>query len=196
MDDEHQPERFQEGWQRDYFASDSPQRMRKRLEDDWTRELLVADYQQASEDGRNRDNLLHNSYYVGLVLLGLILNVGLQLVEDGAYVALFGLSSVGAVLYLLLFLWSSSSKGAREASWDRRSEIEDMVKTVDSQLLRSNDSCFKRLTRIDDGTYRLEGKNRVEKHSIGRLILYTNLLIALGLGGAAVWSLLEAVQFL
>jgi len=113
-EDEYSPGDFEEGWKKDYFSDSTGDEMERSLQNSWAVELLVADYEQAGEDGRMRDGLLHNSYYVGLVLFGLILNASLNLADSGRFVLLATVTLIGSILYVLLFAWSLSSKAGRE----------------------------------------------------------------------------------
>lgn len=166
-----------EEWQRDYRDVDTTEVL-SRLEETWSRDLLLQDYFQASADGRHRNQLVHYSFYIGLVVLGLILNLGWMMWDDKSYVPLTSLLLIGSLLHALLYFWSLSAKNSRDACWDRRSEIEDMVKLIDDNLLRGNDSTFKRLTRETDGRYVLKGKGHLEKMSVAGYIVMINAIIA------------------
>jgi hypothetical protein len=164
-------------WSQDYRELDEDA-VESRLREDWRRELLLQDYEQASADARHRNRLVHYSFYIGMVIVGLLLNVGWQMWSRGAVLPLAGLLSVGGALHYLLYGWSVSARNSRDASWDRRSEIEDMVRVVDGDLLRSNDGVFKRLTRVADGRYALPGKDGIETGSIGTYIVRFNAVVA------------------
>lgn len=171
-------------WEQDY-EDVNPEEIASRLKQPWARALLLQDYEQASADGRHRDQLIHYSFYVGLVVLGLILNLGWQMWSSASYLALVLVLVIGTSLYLILYVWSLSAKNSRDASWDRRSEIEDIVKLVDLDLLRSNDSKFKRLKRREEGHYGLPGKEGIERSSVGRFIVLFHLYIAVLFGVCA-----------
>jgi hypothetical protein len=176
--DEDPYESFKVGeWHVDYRDRDADEVVSE-LREDWRRELLLQDYEQASEDGRHRNQLVHYSFYIGLVVLGLILNVGWQMWRDGEFAFLVTLLVFGAGLHGLLYVWATSAKNSRDACWDRRSEIEDLVKLADEGLLRSNDGVFKRLTRETDGEYSLPGKEGVERLSVGERIVEMNAVVS------------------
>lgn len=172
------PREFREGWERDYFEELSDDEVRATIEEDWARDALLMDYQEAGRDSRNRDRLLHNSFYVGLVLFGLVLNGGIRLFINGELNLAFPLMFIGGILFIVLSFWSLKAKTGRDASFDRRSEIEDLYKIVSPALLRSNDSCFKRLNRIGDGNYEVNGLRKIENLSAGNLIIGIQLSIA------------------
>lgn len=165
---------FRGQWRVDYGDYD-PAAVEAALESEWRRDLLLADYENAAEDGRNKETLLIQSFYVSLALFGLLLDVASRLYWNDRLAELAGVAAVGALLFCLLSNWSLRYRRGRNAAWDRRSEIEDYVERVDDALLRSNDAKFKRLTRVENGRYRLDGQRWYETGSIADLVVYTEL---------------------
>lgn len=166
------------GWDTNYVEMDSAE-LKNRIRCEWKRDLLTTDYHQAAASGNHRNQLLHHSFYVGLVLLGVIFTAALMIAQENSWWALSPLLGVGASIYYILYRWSVSAKAARDAAWDRQSEIEDMVKQIDTDVLRSNDSIFKRLTRDPErrGRYFVGGKSKEDSVSVGELIISFNLYL-------------------
>ncbi|ADB59345.1 hypothetical protein Htur_0447 [Haloterrigena turkmenica DSM 5511] len=187
-EDDPVDEPFGNGWSVDYPVEYDPEAVEEVLSTEWKRNLLVVDYESAGEDARNKETLLIQSFYVSLVLFGLLLDVGYRLAQQEEQLALFGLSTLGVVLFGLLANWSVRYRQGRDASWDRRSEIEDFVKLADPDVLRSNDSKFKRLSRTGDGTYRVDEQPWYEAGSIATVVVYAELAIGLLWLAVAVWT--------
>lgn len=178
---------FGDGWSVDYAETEADEVVEV-LSTDWKRELLVVDYESAGDDARNKETLLIQSFYVSLVLFGLLLDVGYRLAQQGDRAELFGLSLLGVALFGLLANWTLRYRQGRDASWDRRSEIEDFVRRADGRILRSNESKFKRLSRVGAGTYRVEEQPWYERGSIATIVVYVELGIGLVWLSVAVWA--------
>ncbi|MFB1066084.1 hypothetical protein [Natrinema sp. H-ect4] len=187
-DDDSVEPPFIDGWSIDYTSEYDPAAVEETLATDWKRELLLEDYKSAGDDARNKETLLIQSFYVSLVLFGLLLDIGYRLGQRTQLLELFGLSMFGVALFGLLANWSLRYRQGRDASWDRRSEIEDFVKRADNALLRSNDSKFKRLSRTGEGKYRIAEQPWYETGSIATLVVYAELGIGVIWLAIAVWA--------
>ncbi|WP_435146033.1 hypothetical protein [Halobaculum sp. P14] len=179
---------FTEDWSVNYADYDEAA-VAETLRTEWSRDLLLADYESAGDDARNKETLLIQSFYVSLALFGLLLDVANGLYWNGRHRELLAVSLLGAFLFFLLGNWSARYRQGRDAAWDRRSEIEDFAARVDGHLLRSNDSKFKRLSRTDDGAYRTDGQAWYELGSIADLVVLTECGIGVLWVGVAVVAL-------
>ena len=185
-DDDANGSSFVDGWSIDY-AEYEPEVIEEVLSTDWKRDLLVMDYESAGDDARNKETLLIQSFYVSLVLFGLLLDVGYRLTRRNETLELLGLSILGVALFGLLANWTLRYRQGRDASWDRRSEIEDFVKRADNRILRSNDSKFKRLSRVGENQYRIDEQPWYERGSIATIVVYAELGIGMIWLIVAVW---------
>lgn len=179
---------FGAGWSIDYAEAYDSAAVAETLESDWQRELLLADYESAGEDARNKETLLIQSFYVSMAVFGLLVNVAYRLAQEPSPFGLFALSVLGVALFGLLANWSARYRQGRDAAWDRRSEIEDFVALARPHLLRSNDSKFKRLSRVGAGRYAVAEQPWYEVGSIATIVVFVEVAIGLVWMGVAVWS--------
>lgn len=111
-------------------------------------EVLLTDYEAAAEDARYRDQFLHYTYYLVILVLSFITSAGWTVYTDAQrqiwLLAPFGL--VGVFILLILLFWAESFRGARNSSWARRDEIEAYLNSIQPGILQSNSSVPNRLT--------------------------------------------------
>ena len=151
---------------------------------------LLTDYETASEEARYRDRLLHQSYYLSIVVGGLIVNGILATVSNvdnsplftyGAVAALCGL---GAASFILLLVYTASFVDSRHCAWARRKQIERYLRTHHPEALATNRSIVDRLVADDadiDGSLRRYRK--FSAHKLTRRFLQALTVICL-LGAA------------
>lgn len=143
--------------------------------DETALDALLTDYQVATDGGRYRDQFLHYTYYLTLVVLGLVLNFGYDLWQGPATSPLVWTLFAGgaATVFFVLLVWAEGFRHARNACWARQAEIEEYLATVQPGLLRSNESIPNRLTF----EYEYRDKSWLERREVARDIKY--LLLAL-----------------
>lgn len=114
--------------------------------DEWVVEALLTDYEVASADARYRDRLIGFSYYLALVVGGLLLNGtvtvlgGSSLADPGTYALLAGIGAISAVNFALLLAFTDSVRAGRDSAWARRDEIEQYLRTTRQGVLDTNRS--------------------------------------------------------
>lgn len=138
--------------------------------DETALDALLTDYQVASDEGRYRDQFLHYTYYLTLVVLGLVLNFGYDLWQGPATSPLVWTLFAGgaATVFFVLLVWAEGFRHARNACWARQAEIEEYLATVQPGLLRSNESIPNRLTF----EYEYRDKSWLERREVARDIKY------------------------
>lgn len=150
--------------------------------DETTLKVLLVDYEAAAEDARYRDRILHYTYYLAVVILGLVLNgivTVLSLDPPKAWL-LIPMGGIGTIMMTVLLMWSESFREGRDASWARRSEIEEYLKSIQPGLLLSNESVPNRL-QFDSFEYK--NQNIYSRWPVARVVRYFLILTIIGLLG-------------
>lgn len=114
--------------------------------------VLLVDYQTASEDARYRDRLITQTFYLTFVVGGLLLNGSITLLfqssvePEARYFVLAVISFVGVVSFTILLVFVESFQKSRESAWARRGEIESYVRSAYPGTLATNESITGSLT--------------------------------------------------
>jgi hypothetical protein len=142
--------------------------------------LLLRDHESAGNDARYRDRLVHTGFYLSLIFAGVLVDTGIRLWLDGHYALLTLVALFGASSYYVLYVWTESFLGARNAAWSRRRQIENEVARWYPGLLKGHSDVFDRLS-YDGQRERFEhaGRSSVGKLSSSSLTIgYIKTLIA------------------
>lgn len=139
--------------------------------DDNVVDALLADYEAAAEDARYRDRFLHYTYYLSLVILSFTVSAGWAAYSEFQHqiwpVIPFGIG--GVFIFSILLFWAESFRGARNASWARRTEIESYLGYIEPGVLESNTDVSNRLIHE---VFEFSSRNRYEKMKVGRYLRY------------------------
>lgn len=147
--------------------------------------LLLRDHESVGNDARYRDRLIHTGFYLSLIFAGILLDTGVRLLAQERFLLLSTVAGFGAIAYYVLWVWTESFTGARNAAWNRRRQIEYELDTVYSGHLKGHVDLFNRLTFTDDNEFEHGGRSGKEDQSGGDL---THFLIKLEFSSAAVIS--------
>lgn len=147
--------------------------------------LLLRDHESVGEDARYRDRLLHTGFYLSLIFAGILLDTGVRLLGQERFLLLSGVAGFGAIAYYILWVWTKSFFGARNAAWNRRRQIEYELASQYPGHLKGHVDVFNRLTFTDDHEFEHRDRSGQEAQSGGDL---TQFLIKLEFSSAAVIS--------
>ena len=110
-----------------------------------SQEVLIADYQEASESARGCNQRIFQSFYLSLVFLAFM--IGTIVTGYDRYPSLLPIASiVSAIAFIILYLTIHILRGTRNSAWARRRQIENKIKG-----LRTDESIRKRLEVIEEG---------------------------------------------
>lgn len=90
-------------------------------------QLLHTEYEQAGEEYRYRDRLLHNSYYLLIVVTALLVGPFLQYAEQGAHLKLGVIVLLAGGLYTLLGLVMLTHYVQRNSASSLRTRVEQVA---------------------------------------------------------------------
>ncbi|MFC7098611.1 hypothetical protein [Halobaculum marinum] len=149
-------------------------------------ELLLRDHESAGEDARYRDRMVHTGFYLSLIFSGVLLNTGLTLHRTGQLLALSAVAAFGSLSFYVLWVWTDSFMGARNAAWNRRRQIEYEVDRHYPGLLKAHSDVFSRIQFTEADEFEHAGRVGRQGRSSSTL---TTTFIQLIFAGAAVTSL-------
>lgn len=149
--------------------------------------LLLRDHESAGTDARYRDRLIHTGFYLSLIFAGILLDTGVRLLGQERFLLLSAVAGFGAVAYYVLWVWTESFTGARNAAWNRRRQIEYELNAAYPGHLKGHVDVFDRLTFTDGDGFEHAGRSGREEQSAGDL---TQFLIKFEFSSAAVISCL------
>jgi len=149
------------------------------IDDDVRRAFLLRDHESAGNDARYRDRLIHTGFYLSLIFAGVLVDTGIGLWLDGHYAMLALVALFGASSYYVLYVWTQSFLGARNAAWNRRRQIENEVGRQYPGVLKGHSDVFGRIEYdADDERFHHEGRSSVGKLSGSTLtVAYIRTLI-------------------
>ncbi len=126
-------------------------------------EEQIADYQEASESGRDCSERIFQSFYLSLIFLALVITAIIA-GYDRYPVVLPAISILSAISFLILFFTIHINRGARDSAWARRKQIEREVKD-----LKTDESIEKRLVK-ECCHFSYRGKDWIEKMSAAKMM--------------------------
>jgi hypothetical protein len=131
---------------------------------------IIADYQEASESGRDCSERIFQSFYLSLIFLALVITAIIE-GYDSYPVVLPTISILSAFSFLILFVTIHINKGARNSAWARRKKIECEIDD-----LKTDESIEKRLVK-ECCHFSYRGKDRIEKMSAAKMMELFALVI-------------------
>lgn len=148
--------------------------------------LLLRDHESVGEDARYRDQLIHTGFYLSLIFAGILLDTGVRLLGQERFLLLSAVSAFGALAYYILWIWTESFTGARNATWDRRRQIEYELNKDYGGLLKGHGDLFNRL-EFDRENEKFEHVDRSGREALSAGNL-THFLIKVEFSSAALIS--------
>lgn len=147
------------------------------LDDETRLEILLAEYQQAGEEVRLRDQLLHNSYYLMVFAFGVFAVGAIQLWSRNPVGAVLLLVIAGGVfLFLAVVIHALSS--LRQSACSRRRRVEELVDQYEPEILQiQRNAVNKRLPGNEDEPRELTGLEGIST----KWISYVSAFLSAGL---------------
>ncbi len=156
--------------------------------------LLFRDHESAGEDARYRDRMVHTGFYLSLIFSGVILNTGIELLDQDRFFALSIVAGFGSISFYVLWVWTESFLGARDAAWNRRRQIEYEIDKHRPRLLKAHSDVFSRLD-FDTDARKFEhtertGRERLSSSKLTVLFIQAVFISAAiaSVGSFSVWS--------
>lgn len=128
-----------------------------------TLNTLLTDYEVASKDAQYRDKLINQSYYLIMIVGGLIINGGLSagsLFSDSPLlllISILGISLFGTFSFFLLIVYVTSFNNSRNNAWARREQIEKYLRDQYPGAIATNKTITNSLGKNKDGFYIVDG---------------------------------------
>lgn len=102
--------------------------------------LLTVEYEQAGEEIRYRDKILHNSYYLLIIILGVF--VGNLFNHKQSVIAFIAISTVAGVAFAFLGFVVEVYFRRRESAMVRRGQVEDRIQEMEEELFNLQNGLY------------------------------------------------------
>lgn len=122
----------------------------------------IADYQEASESGRDCSERIFQSFYLSLIFLALVITAIIE-GYDSYPMVLPAISILSAFSFLILFFTIHKNKRARNSAWAHRQEIE-------SKTGLKTDYCIEKRLVKECCHFSYRGKDCIEKMSLAKMM--------------------------
>lgn len=110
-------------------------------------ELLLTEYQEAGEEARSRDRLIHNTFYLVIFAIGAFVITELNAITRGENLNIFIISVISFFVFSFLAIVIYTYSTYRASQWSRRRAIEEEIHAhYEGVFLIQSDAVNKRLT--------------------------------------------------
>ncbi|QCP91815.1 hypothetical protein [Haloarcula marismortui] len=146
-------------------------------------DIWVTEYEQAGEEGRYRDRMIHNTYYLTVIVGAAFLSQIFRLWSGSEYLRLSVLMSIGGAVALFLGGVILAHESKRHSAWSLRTDIETRFHREEINTLRIQKRVLGQSSKFNLETGELEEADRwIDRVKSARLIGKIMLV-----GGIVVW---------